>query len=315
MAEKPEKSKRAPEAPPLSHLIGRIALVCGVVVGLGVLFLAEVQAESFLKRDPRFFLERSPDYNEPPPNLQIDGLVHASREDIVRVFEPDLGRSILLIDLEKRRLALLGIPWIADASVSRLWPDRVSVRLTERKPIAFVKQPSAQVHLLIDSEGFLMPAPANANFALPVVSGVEPSVNESLRKERMARVSKLIRELDGRMSDISEIDAHDVQNLLLFRPLKGRAVTLKMGSKNFGFRYANFLSLADELLTRLPNGVIFDLRLEEQVVVAEDPNSAPQPVAPAPAPVPAQPKEELKTNPKPKPASKKADKRRKKNGD
>jgi cell division protein FtsQ len=310
----------------LSHVIGRIAMVCGVVVGLGALLLVEVQAESFLKRDSRFFLERSQDFGEPPPNLQIDGLVHASREDVLKVFEEDLGRSVYLLDLEKRRLALLGMPWVSDATVSRHWPDRVSVRIVERKPIAFVKQADAAV-TLIDASGFLMNAPASSQFHLPVVSGVGPDVTETLRLERMQRVEKLIRDLGPKIADISEIDAHDIHNLLLIRPLKGRAVTLKMGSKNFGSRYNTFLALADDLLERLPNGVTFDLRLEEQVTVGEDPAlAAPQPkpaaISPAPAAVAPPVVEAAPPAPKPVPKAKKAakttekktEKKRRKNG-
>lgn len=306
----------------LSHVIGRIAMVCGVVVGLGGLLLIEVQAESFLKRDSRFFLERSKEFGEPPPNLQIDGLVHASREDILRIFEEDLGRSVYLLDLEKRRLALLGLPWVAEATVSRHWPDRVSVRIVERHPIAFVKQ-SAAAATLIDAQGFLMNAPATSQFHLPVVVGVGPDVTESLRFERMQRVDKLIRDLGPKIADISEIDAHDINNLLLIRPLKGRAVTLKMGSKNFAARYNTFLTLADDLLERLPNGVTFDMRLEEQVTVAEDPTltppakpaaaPTPQPVVEAPTPEPPKAVAKPAAKPSAKP-DKKPDTKRRKNG-
>jgi hypothetical protein len=154
----------------------------------------------------------------------------------------------------------------------------------------------------------------------------------------MLRVDKLIRELGPKIADISEIEASDLHNLLLIRPLKGRAVTLKMGSKNFGLRYNNFLALADDLLERLPNGVIFDLRLEEQVVVGEDPSLTP-PAAPAAAPVATTPQAPLEAKPvpqtvpqaaaksepkaevkppaktKPAKASKKTEKKRRKNAD
>ena len=36
--------------------------------------------------------------------------------------------------LAERRRRLLAIDWVEDASVSRLWPNRVLVRITERKP-------------------------------------------------------------------------------------------------------------------------------------------------------------------------------------
>ncbi len=276
MAEKTKKN------PPTSTtaLLGRAVWVCAILVALGGVILAEGQAVGFLMRDPRFFLERAKEYGDPPPNLQIDGLRYTDRDSVLRVFEEDLGRSVYLLPLHQRRLQLLGIPWVADATVSRLWPDRVSVRIVERYPIAFVKQKGASDALLIDAEGFLMNAPLSATFQLPVVAGVGPDIPEPTRVDRMRRVERLIRELGPKISGISEIDAWDVNNLLIIQPLHGRAVTLKMGSKNFGVRYENFLALADDLLERLPNGVIFDLRLPEQVVVGEDASV----LAPAAAP-------------------------------
>ena len=42
------------------------------------------------------------------------------------------------VPLDERRRRLLGIDWVEDASVSRIWPDRLVVRIRERKPVAFV---------------------------------------------------------------------------------------------------------------------------------------------------------------------------------
>ena len=64
--------------------------------------------------------------------------VYASRSKVQRVFADDFDRSIFAVPLDERRRRLLAIDWVEDASVSRVWPDRLVVRIRERKPVAFV---------------------------------------------------------------------------------------------------------------------------------------------------------------------------------
>ena len=115
-----------------------------------------------------------------------------------------------------------------------------------------------------------MEAPASASFSLPVVGGVGPEVDSDTRYLRMHRVDRLIRDLGENVKTIGEIDASDTDNLRVVQPLKGRAVTLILGNKNFKLRYDNFLAMADQLMEKLPNAITFDLRLEEQVTAAEE---------------------------------------------
>lgn len=39
-------------------------------------------------------------------------------------------------DMHKLRNAVLAMPWVADVSIRRVWPDRLNMRVIERKPIA-----------------------------------------------------------------------------------------------------------------------------------------------------------------------------------
>ncbi len=41
--------------------------------------------------------------------------------------------------LGERRRRLLAVDWVKDASVSRRWPNRVSVNVIERRPVAFAQ--------------------------------------------------------------------------------------------------------------------------------------------------------------------------------
>lgn len=264
--------KKSPPKPidNFSKILGRGVMGCSIIVVLGGGILLEGQAERYFMRDARFALERAPEYGDPPPNLQLEGVRYANRDRILRIFEADLGRSVFLLPLDQRRLDLLAEPWIKEASVSRLWPNRISVQIAERKPVAFVKRTGGAETTVIDSDGSLMEAPPSAAFSLPVVEGVGPEVEEPARRLRIHRVERLIRNLGDHVREIGEIQATDIDNLKVMQPFRGRAITLVLGNKNFRLRYENFLSMADQLLEKLPNATTFDLRLEEQVTATEE---------------------------------------------
>ncbi len=54
---------------------------------------------------------------------------YASRSKVQRIFAQDSDRSIFPFPLDERRRRLLAIDWVEDASVSRVWPDRLAVRI------------------------------------------------------------------------------------------------------------------------------------------------------------------------------------------
>ena len=104
------------------------------VVGLAVLGLASASAAlatlkvcRFVTTDPQFAL--SPDRQEA---VTIEGLRYGSRTKVLRVFSADFGRSILMTPLDERRRRLLTVDWVEDASVSRIWPDRLDVHIREQ---------------------------------------------------------------------------------------------------------------------------------------------------------------------------------------
>ena len=261
-----------------AKMLSRMVIACALIVVIGGGVLLEGQVERYFKRDPRFALERAPEYGDPPPSLQVEGLRYSSKDMVLKVFEEDLGRSVFLLPLDQRRTELMGKSWIKDATISRLWPNKVSVQITERHPVAFVKRGGGSETTVIDSDGALMEAPPSATFSLPVVAGVGPEVEVEARHFRMRRVERLLKDLGDHTKDVGEIDASDSDNLRIVQPFHGRAVTLILGNRNFKLRYENFLAMADQLIERLPNAITFDLRLEEQVTAAEERKHEPAPV-------------------------------------
>src|SRR5229473_2399662 len=108
-------------------------IVAGVTATLTAGIYTSQKFQQFMLRDPRFFLPGPSDYGFESPNLELDGVKFASRAQILRLFEHDYGRSLYLFPMTDRRNALLNIRWVRDASIQRIWPNRIVVRIAERQ--------------------------------------------------------------------------------------------------------------------------------------------------------------------------------------
>jgi len=235
------------------------------VLAFGALLVASLygfhRVEQFLIGDPRFAL------NGDTATLEIAGAAHASRRQIEKVFSGDSGRSVYLMPLSDRRSALRTVDWVRDASVARLWPNRVVVSIAERKPVAFVTLGPSRF-ALIDEDGVILP-PAADRFVLPVLTGVRASDPLAERRERVGRMLRLTRELGELSAKVSEIDVSDRDNLKVTMPYEGHMETLLLGDHNFSLRIQNFVRNYPEIRRRLPGAATLDLRLEDRITVVE----------------------------------------------
>lgn len=247
-----------------------------VAVGMCILLAGGISAserlQQFLTRDPRFFLPGPADYGLESPNLELYGVKYASRARILRLFEPDYGRSLYAFPLADRRKALLNVSWIHDASIERIWPNRIVVNVRERNPVAFVRVPADGMNrwALIDEEGAILEPPLKAPFRLPLLTGVLAGESLDKRARRVRRMQQLMRDL-GELSDkVSEVDASDLDSLKISEQVQGRQVSLLLGDRNFSSRLKNFLVHYPDIRHRMPQAAIFDLRLDDRITGLED---------------------------------------------
>lgn len=199
--------------------------------------------------------------------LTIQGMVYAPRSKVAHVFAGDYGRSVFSIPLDERRRRLLAIDWVEDASVARIWPDRLIVRLRERRPVAFVFFRTGV--LLIDRHGVLLDQPPQAQFAFPVLSGVREDDTEDQRAETVRAMLRVQEDLGYLAKDVSEINAGDPDNIRIVAQAGKRAVELILGDSNFARRYQNFLSHFPEIEKHSPGAKSFDLRMDDRITVRE----------------------------------------------
>jgi cell division protein FtsQ len=248
---------------------GGIAIAVGVVLSGGI--YASERFARFLIRDTRFFLPGPADYGLESPNLELHGIKYASRQQVLRLFEPDYGRSLYLFPLAARRKDLLRVRWVHDASIARIWPNRVIVQVAERKPAAFIKLPAEAMlrWALIDDEGVILDPPAKAAFQLPVLAGVMSGESQEKRGVRVRRMQRLMKELGPLADHVSEVDASDLDDLKITEQAGRGAVTLMLGDRNFSSRLKNFLEHYSDIHRNMPQATSFDLRLDDRITGLE----------------------------------------------
>lgn len=228
------------------------------------------RVDQFLAGDPRFQLRETSDDGARNTGIQIEGARHASRSRILSAFAGDTGRSVYLVPLRDRRLQLLGIDWVREASVSRVWPNRLQVRIIERIPVAFIQLPDSEDPrqfrvALIDAEGAILDPPERARFTLPVLTGIRREQNREMRARRVKSTMRLVSEIGKLAKNISEIDVADPENLKVVQQIDGQAVILWLGNSNYHSRMQNFLTHYPEIRRRLAQATTFDLRLDDRI--------------------------------------------------
>jgi cell division protein FtsQ len=259
---------------PQESAIPRLKIAVWVVALTVALVIALVgwhRLEQFLIHDPRFAVN-GPEGADDASVIQIQGAQHASRRAIEGAFSEDMGRSLYLLPLEARRSTLRTVDWVKDATVMRLWPNRVVVRVAERKPVAFVTLPGSR-YGLIDEEGVILP-PATARFHLPVLRGVTARDPLADRRDGVLRMQKLLRALGANADKIAEVDVTDREDLRVTQPYEGRMVTLLLGDQNFAVRYQNFLNHYAEIREKMPDANSLDLRMEDRITVVQQKDGA-----------------------------------------
>lgn len=239
---------------------------------------------TFALTSPRFVLN-SPDC------VTVAGNRFVSREEILNAMNLPLGTiarpgiNIFRISLDAKRQQVESIAWVQSASVTRVLPNRLAVRVVERTPVAFVNLGSRIS--LVDKEGILLEKPENASFDFPVITGLDAAQNLDERRARLALYQDFRGQLDpeaGRSGwVVSEVDLADPDDLKALLVQDRETILVHFGHQEFLERFHSFLGLLPELRKSNQKLDSVDLRYHNQIVVNPEPSTSTEQGAGAPS--------------------------------
>jgi cell division protein FtsQ len=249
----------------------RRMLVLGAVAVAG-LTAAGVSGE-FLLYSPKVALLK-------PDQLELTGNRIVAREAVLQQFAHDRGRSVLRIPLDARRSAIEELPWVESASVQRILPNRIRVELTERSPIAFLRNGTELA--LIDAHGVILDRPRGGNYQFPIVTGLSESIPRDERGRRMQTYQEFLRDIDfvraGSSDRVSEIDLANPKDLRVVMtgiaaPNDSQAVSIQFGASDFAGKYR--MVVDNFAQWQASNGRVrsIDLQYSRQVILNTDTSS------------------------------------------
>jgi cell division protein FtsQ len=216
-----------------------------------------------------------------PEQIEVNGNHIVTREAVLQQFVHDRGRSVLRIPLDARRTALEEISWVESATIQRVLPNRIRVDLTERTPIAFLRNGTELA--LIDAHGVILDRPHGEDLQFPIVTGLSESMPREERGKRMQTYQEFMKNIDlvrsGSSDRVSEVDLANPKDLRavmtgIANPADTQALTIHFGAADFTGKYR--MVVENFMQWQASNGRVhsIDLQYAKQVVLNPDASGA-----------------------------------------
>jgi cell division protein FtsQ len=217
-----------------------------------------------------------------PEQIEVNGNHIVSREAVQQQFVHDRGRSVLRVPLDARRSALEEISWVESATVQRILPNRLRVDLTERTPVAFLRNGTELA--LIDAHGVILDRPHGEDLQFPIVTGLSENMPRQERGKRMQTYQEFMNDIDlvrsGSSDRVSEVDLANPKDLRavmtgIASASDPQAVTIHFGAGDFTGKYR--MVVENLAQWQASNGRVhsIDLQYAKQVVLNPDTSSVP----------------------------------------
>jgi len=243
------------------------------VVGIAGATAAWVAGHFLLYGQPMLLIKQE--------QIEVNGNHIVSREAVLQQFVHDRGRSVLRLPLDARRGALEEIPWIESATVQRILPNRLRVDLTERTPIAFLRNGTELA--LVDAHGVILDRPRSEDLQFPIVTGLSESMPREERGKRMQSYQEFMKDIDlvrsGSSDRVSEVDLSNPKDLRavmtgIASATDTQAVTIHFGSADFTGKYR--MVVENFAQWQASNGRVhsIDLQYAKQVVLNPETSTA-----------------------------------------
>ncbi len=183
--------------------------------------------------------------------IETKGAARASIDDIQTAVRRDVGQTgVWQADLAELSKHLERLPWVRTAVVTRVLPDGIRVRITEREPKAVVRT-SAGRFVWVDDDavylGEMSPTDQMPAFFLRGWNEDDSAAAQAENRERVGKFLELQRDwstqgLSERVSEVNLLDLRDVRVQLAGDDSQ---IEVRLGSQDQSARLSKALTVLD----------------------------------------------------------------------
>jgi cell division protein FtsQ len=263
---KPVAGQHSDAMPDSSGRVIDICLRCIMTIALiSILSLGYIFAYDFITQSPCFNIRK----------IDISGTTRVSRQEILKLAGLDSPENIFRLNIFLAAKHIATHPWVQSAVLKRHLPDRVSISVTEEKPLAVVRVENI-ADILINTQGkpFKEYNPRKDKIGnLPVISGIDLTFTNDqyqfdsplfncIMKFLNLKLKNHIRQIKGNTrTGISVVADHMFGRQSSLEP--DRTILLSLGFGNFRAKLLKARQIAEYMDTNFPGRTICAMDLSD----------------------------------------------------
>jgi cell division protein FtsQ len=185
-------------------------------------------------------------------SIEVNSTSRASADEIKAVVRRAVaGSGVWDADLNAISEELQRVPWVRSAVVSRVLPDGLRVRVTERVPRAVVRTSAGKL-VWVDTDavmlGAMLPTDQMPTFFIRGLDESATNVARTANRERMQKYEEILREWEamGLSERVSEVNLDNLRDVRAQLAGEDSQIEVRLGAENMGDGLRRALTALDE---------------------------------------------------------------------
>jgi len=235
----------------MKNKIWKSFLVVTAVVVLVVTGVVGYTIIHYLRTSPRFAVR----------SVNVQGLNRVEDTHVYRQAKLPDDANIFSIELNAVRERVEKLKWVRFATVQRVLPGTISIKVVERTPVGLARIGNEIFQFDAHSELLSLDREGGADF--PILDGLDVD-DAKVNQKKVDLYLKIMEDLHGK-DELSQIHITDALEVSVVSQSEPILVTL--GSEKFRERWGQYLQLRTKIRMEYPDTVQVDFRFKNQAIL------------------------------------------------
>ena len=190
----------------------------------------------------------------PVKTIKIQGTINSNQDEIKKIFNEYIGKSIILISTNEFRKNIESIKFVKEIKIKKIYPDTINLTIIEYKPVGILINKNEK--FIISESGHIIKNFSISKFQnLPIIYG-EPN------EKNFKFFFKILKQMNFPLNLIHKLNYFDIGRWDIV--LKNDKL-IKLPKKNYTMSIKKFLSIYEK--DNFVNFSVFDFRVKGQLIL------------------------------------------------